>query len=427
MTTEPGFRAGRRGARTVLVAFLALAVGIGGCGTDVVSPQPATPDLTSAPTQTPVPGSAMPTVPTSPAATEAPDPTALISADCGQVVTVTKPRAAPRQGLAVFSTADGVAIYGTGNNTIAPLASDGSRPRFRTPGVVTFVRLREESDDEHTFGQDSLVEVDLGTKHATDILQFSDSILAYDWNGDGTVLAYLLRTQTPTLVGPHLLCAFDSRTGKTSLLRRIENPFGTGIGQHEETAVSWSLRDEYILVTDTAARPSLFVISLDGRDTTPPQNGTFGRWMSDIQALFQEDPQNAGAAWEWMLMSAASGATRPANFPNTAFRPAAAPSGNLIAFDDGDPDRPAVFVFDTVTHTTKKLADGYVAPIWIGPEVVAVTAVKPCLSEEFCDIPWVPQAKTVAINVDTGEVGALALPTTLNEATRYGTIDVLLP
>jgi hypothetical protein len=326
----------------------------------------------------------------------------------------------------VFSTANGVGVYSTSNNTIAPVDADGSRPRFRTPGVVSFVRLREAPDDEHTFGQDSLVEVDLGTKQATELLQFSDAILAHDWNADGTVLAYLLRTQTPTLVGPHLLCSFDSQTGKTSLLRRIENPFGTSVGQHEETAVFWSPTDEYILVTDTAARPSLFVISVDGRDATTPQNGTFGRWMSDIQVLFQEDPQNAAAAWEWLLMSAASGATRPVDFPSTAFRPAASPSGTLVAFDDGDPDRPAVYVLDTVTHTAKKLAVGYVAPIWIGPDVVAVTAVKPCLSEEFCDIPWVSQTKTVAINVDTGKVRALELPTTLNEATRYGTIDVLL-
>lgn len=220
--------------------------------------------------------------------------------------------------------------------------------------------------------------------------RFPNSLLAYDWNDDGTVLAYLLRTQTPTLVGPHLLCAFDSRTGKTSVLRRIENPFGTSVGQREETAVSWSPGAEAVLVTDTAARPSLFIVTIDGRDTVEPRTGTFGRWLSDNRVLFQEDPQDATAPWEWLALSAATGAPRPSEFPVAAFRPSASPSGKLIAYDDGDADKPAVFVFDAETRATTHLADGFVAPIWIGPDVLAATAVQPCTAGEFCDIPWSP-------------------------------------
>jgi hypothetical protein len=292
---------------------------------------------------------------------------------------------------------------------------------------VSFVQLRENPDGEHTFGQDSLLELDLGADSTTEILRFTNSLLAYDWNADGTVLAYLLRTQTPTLVGPHLLCSFDSRTGTTSLLRRIEHPFGTSVGQREETAVSWSPGDDAVLVTDTAARPSLFIVTIDGQDAVQPRNGTFGRWLSDIRVLFQQDPQDAAAPWEWLALSSATGATRPSEFPSAAFRPAASPSGKLIAFDDGDANKPAVFVFDTETRTARRMADGFVAPIWIGPDVLAATAVQPCTSGEFCDIPWSSLGETVAIDVETGKLRALALPTTLNEVARYGTIDVLLP
>jgi hypothetical protein len=355
-----------------------------------------------------------------------------VAADCGRVISVTEPRISPKQGLAVYSTGKGLAIYNIATDAIASLDSssspEGLRPRFRTPGLVSFVRLREEPDAEHTFGQDSLFEFDLAQKDATEILRFPNSILAYDWNADGTILAYLLRTQTPTLVGPHLLCSFDSRTGEAALLRRIDNPFGTGAGQHEETAVSWAPSRDVVLVTDTAARPSLFVVTIDGHDAVPPQNGTFGRWLSDDQLMFQEDPNDTAAPWEWLLLSSATGAARPFGFPSAAFRPAVSPSGNLIAFDDGDPDRPKIQLFDTEKRTTtRSLAAGYVAPIWIGPSLVAATAVQPCASGEFCDIPWTPTGDTTGINTETGGRQALALPTTLAQVTRYGAIDVLLP
>lgn len=408
-------------------ACLALALVFGACS-PVISPQPGT----MSPPQSPAPASpASATPPSSTEQTEAPDPTAQIAADCGQVITATAPQSSPKRALAAYSTTKGLFVYNVTNNATAHLDSstspDGLRPRFRAPSLVSFARLRVTPDDEHTFGQDLLVEFDIGAETAIEILRFPNSILAYDWNADGTVLAYLLRTQTPTLIGPHLLCSFDSRTGETSLLRLIERPFGTSVGQREETAVSWAPNGLLILVTDTAARPSVFVVTADGHDATPPRNGTFGRWLSDDQLMFQEDSQDATVPWEWLLMSSATGATRPFGFPSAAFRPAISPSGNLIAFDDGDRDGPAVHIFDTEARTARRIIVGYVAPIWIGPNTIAVTEVGPCTSGEFCDIPWSTSGSTVAINTETGTRQDLALPTTLAEGIRYGPIDVLLP
>ncbi len=432
LTTEPEVRARDTGARArkakaVAATLLGFGLVFGACS-PIVSPQPATPS----PAQSLMPESTTRSVPpTSAPETEFPDPSAVVVADCGRVIAATEPRPAPKQGLAVYSTPNGLSLYSISSNSSAHLdasnSPSGLRPRFRTPRLVSFVHLRENPDGAHTFGQDSLVEFDLQADSATELLRFPNSLLAFDWNDDGTVLAYLLRTQTQTLVGPRILCSFDSRTGKTSVLRQIENPFGTSVGQREETAVAWSPGSEAVLVTDTAARPSLFIVTIDGRDTVEPRNGSFGRWLSDNRVLFQEDPQEAAAPWEWLALSAATGATRPSGFPSAAFRPAASPSGKLIAYDDGDADQPAVFVFDTETRATTHLADGFVAPIWIGPDVVAATAVQPCTSGEFCDIPWSPLESTVAIHVETGNVGDLALPTTLNEVARYGPIDVLLP
>lgn len=427
MTTDPAVpdrRPGARAGRVVALAAVssALALVLSACS-PVVSPQPTT----TSPTPSGVPATA---ATTSQPETEPPDPTADIALDCGQVVAPTEPRLSPNEGLAVYSTSDGLSTYDIASNEnalIDPSTSPaGLRPRFRTPGLVSFVQRREQPDDGHTFGQDSLVERDLGGDGTTEILRLPDSLLAYDWNDEGTVLAYLLRTQTPTLVGPHLLCSFDSRTGRTALFRQIENPFGTGVGQHAETAVSWAPGGGSVLVTDTAAVPSLFVVTADGHDVVAPQTGTFGRWLSDTEILMQQDPQDAAAPWPWLVLSSTTGATQPADLPNAAFRPAVSPSGGLIAFDDGDPTKPAVYVFDIEARTAKRLEEGFVAAVWIGPDVVAATAVTACAGE-FCDIPWVPIEKTVAIDVNTGSIRALALPTTLNEVTRYGAIDVLLP
>lgn len=414
-------------ATVAAAAVLALALVFSACD-PVVTPQPATtlPTLSFPPTSG-APASPATTTPR----TQAPDPTAAVVADCGRVIAATGARVAPKQGLAVYSTPDGLSIYRIADNRNAVLdpsvAPAGLRPQFRTPRLVSFVQLRKGPDDQHTFGQDSLVELDLQADRTTELLRFTDGLLAFDWNDEGTIVAYLLRTQTPTLVGPHLLCSFDTRTGETTLLRSIENPFGTGTGQREETAVSWSPGSAAVLVTDTAARPSLFIVTNDGRDTVEPRNGTFGRWLSDNRVLFQEDPQDAAAPWEWQVMSAATGATRPSEFPSFAFRPAASPSGKLIAFDDGDPEGPAVYVFDTETQGVRRLADGYVAPIWIGAGVLAATAVKACTLGEFCDLPWSPVGSAVAIDVAAGTVQPIALSTTLNEVARYGAIDVMLP
>lgn len=155
------------------------------------------------------------------------------------------------------------------------------------------------------------------------------------------------------------------------------------------------------------------------------QSGTFARWLSDDQLMFQADPQDATAPWEWLL-SPATGATRSFGFPTEAYRPAISPSGASVAFDEGDGTRPGILVFDTETREARKLAEGYVAPIWVGPDIVLASAGGACTFAEFCEIPWSTLGKTAAIDVRTGITGQSSLPTTLSEVARYGVIDVVL-
>lgn len=386
------------------------------------SPEQSNPPESTTPTNPPASAST-----TSPPTVEPREPT---DAACGQVIATTDPRGSSATSLAVFSSAQGLSVYNVAADSVELFretnSPNGHRPGLRTPGLVSFVRQREPSDEGHLFGQDSLYELDLDGGQTTEILRLSNLLTRYDWNQDGTLLAYQLRTETPSRIGPRFLCLFDSRSGETSMLRSIERPFGTGTGQREETAVTWSPTGRFILAVETAAQPSLFVVDVDGRDVVAPRDGTFARWLSDERVVFQEDP-HTDRLRPWVSLSTMTGRTRPFGLPNRAYRPAFSPGGDMVAFDDGDGDEPSIFVFDIEQGTSRMLARGYVAPVWLGPDLIAATAAGPCPSENFCPIPWSVLGTTVGIDPTTSEDRQLALPTTLQEVHRYGVIDVFMP
>lgn len=426
---QPNTRRRRRGLARWPDLAAAVMITVAACN-PVVSPGPQSASPTSA-APTGGPSALRTSPPPDGVASEEPEPTAPASTDCGQVMAATAPQGGqPSRARALYQTEAGLFIYDVAANSSRQIDDEssptGPPAQFRTSTLISVVRHREGPDDAHTFGQDSLFEYDAAAKRSTEILRLPDSLLAHDWSPDGAVLAYLLRFQTPTLLGSHLLCAFDSRTGTASLVRHIENPFGTGVGQREETAVTWSPDGGAILVTDTAAQPSLFVVTLDGRDIVGPRAATFGRWAAADRLILQETPQDGSADWEWLYLATQTGTTHGFGLPATAYRPAISPSGDQIAYDDGKA-QPSVYVFNTAERTSERLATGYVAPIWIGPNTVAMTAADPCTAGDFCEVPWTAQETTGAVDLATGKTVALALPSTLSGVVRYGVIDIQLP
>jgi hypothetical protein len=357
-------------------------------------------------------------------------PSTTLITGCGQVIATTAPgELRTTKGRAAFASSEGLAVYEIDADAIrmidASASADGPAPKFRTPDQVTFTRMREQADESHTFGQDSLYEVSLASGETTELLRLPNRLLGYDWNPAGTVLAYQLRAETATQILPVAICAFDTTTRETRLVASIERPFGTATDQREEESITWSEDGRQILAVETAAQPGIFVVDQAGHQTVQPRVGTFARWLPDKSVLYQRDPQDTSKSWDWFQVSLADGHNRPFDLPDQAFRPALSPDGTIIAFDDGR-STPSVFLFNIKSKTIRELASGFVGPIWLSPTIIAATSATPRSPADSTEIPWSVSGATSRIEIATGELRPLALPSTVTHVTRFGVIDVLL-
>jgi dipeptidyl aminopeptidase/acylaminoacyl peptidase len=393
-----------------------LVAALAGC-TPEVSPPARSPELTLAP---PSGRSSFEPV-SSPSQSPA-------TAECGGVINTTEPARTSEESLAAVSSQAGLSTYEVATDEVALRDPNNSPfglvPRFRTPTQVTVVRQRESAAEGLLWGQDSLHEFDTERGESKEILRLPNHVLGHDWSPDGTRLAFLLRKDA----GPEdllvQLCVFDSRNASASLVQLLEPPIGTATGQREETMVTWSPDGARILVVDTAEEPSLVIIEADGFEKLDARSGTFGRWLSNDEIFYQEDP-HTDLVSTWTLLSLATGRRTRFELPARSYRPALSPDGRWIAFDDGDRAKPAIFLFDVHLGTKRRLIRGYVAPVWLDPDVVAASGAGTCQGGT-CPIPWATTGETVGIYVSTGAQSQLNLPTTLQEDPRNGVIDVWL-
>jgi len=249
-------------------------------------------------------------------------------------------------------------------------------------------------------------------------------VMAQDWSPHGARLAFLLRKGEVPETLLVLLCMFDSRSATTSLVQVLESPDGTGTGQREETNVTWSPLGTRILTLDTAEARAIAIVDAAGYEKRETRSGTFARWLSDDE-IFYQDRAPTDVVPDWTAVSLETGRTNTFALPAGNYRPALSPDGRWIAFDDGDGERPAIFLLDLKRGTTRQLIRGYVAPVWLGPEIIAASAAGPCLRAS-CPIPWSTSGTTVRIDLSSGEHAPISLPTTLQEYVRNGVIDVWL-
>jgi hypothetical protein len=363
-----------------------------------------------------------------PTPSPAPSPTGSIASNCGEVIDTTEPSAQAAGPMAVFSSPAGLSFYNIATDKVVTpyegASQSGLLPRFRTSNQVSFVRQREPSDEAFVEGQNSVYEFDLGTGEATEILRLPNRLMGQDWSPDGNLLLYQLRAQSETELFPVQLCEFDARSGTTSLVTQLQPPIGTGTGQREETMVTWSPQGTRLLVADTAQEPSIVILAANGYAQVEARSGTFGRWLSDHEIFYQERP-HTDLVSDWTWLSLETGRTKTFGLPARSYRPALSPDGRWIAFDDGDSERPSVFLLDMRDGTVRRLIRGYLAPVWLDSETLAASGAGRC-HQAICPIPWSTSGTTVAIDLSTGDETALRLPTTLQERPRNGLIDVWL-
>ena len=159
------------------------------------------------------------------------EPSGTPLASCGEVVTIQAAGDGRRTGVAVVADPGGLFEYDVASDSVVDLGQDPAvnspPPKFHGPSLITFAKLREQSDPAHTFGQDSLYELDLATGRATELVRLPDHIRAFEWSPDGAMLAYEVRRQTASELLPESLCLFNARTGATEPIKSIESPFGT--------------------------------------------------------------------------------------------------------------------------------------------------------------------------------------------------------
>lgn len=403
-----------------LVTAVVIASTLAACNLPPSNPPASITPTAVATSASPAPSTEVPTEPPQPS--EAPSKTG--NEGCGRLVATADPRGSASKPVAVFASPDGLSLYDITANAVTVLdrtASERVRtPRFRAPSLVSFARQREPADEGHTFGQDSIYELDLERKQAEEMIRLPSRLLAFDWSSDGTELAYLVEFGDQS---DNRLCTLDTRSGAMRSIRSFSYTVGRGGHQWDEVSVAWAPTARGILVVHTTTvQPSVHVVDIDGRDLAPPQMGTFARWLGDETVLFLEGhPQATQGPWHWFSLSTTTGQKRKYGLPDEGFRPALSPDGDLIAFDDGA-EEPSIYVFDVETGTSRRLARGYVTPVWLGPDLIAATAAGPCPSSNFCVIPWLPSDTTIGIEPASRDQRPLPLTTTLQ-----GVMDVLLP
>lgn len=306
-------------------------------------------------------------------------------------------------------------------------SSDGGlRPRFRDEQRISFVQARGRPDLIHPAGQDSIFEFDLAEQQATEILKLPADVRGYAWSPDGNQLAYqvsIFVEAEGTTLRRSALCLLSSSM-KPRVIRTFGDYLGTHASQNDEQIVSWSADGRAILVLDTYQSPSLYVLDLSGRDLLAPWEGRFGRWFPGDSSVLYREVDEAGRPGRWFTVDVASGERRALPMPAGTFRPAISPSGESIAFDDGDVDAPTVFAYDVLKRSTRRLVRGYGAPIWLSPSLVAAVKAGPCPSGTECGDWWMPLGKVIGIRSDSAQPRQLRLHTTLSEQRLFSTIDV---
>ncbi len=307
-------------------------------------------------------------------------------------------------------------LYEINTQTHSRLTNDGATtveilPQFPSGSSVSFV----ESDAEQKPGV-ALFELDFtpGSKPKELFRIEGGNIFRYDWHPDGGSVAFLQFNDDESSA----LKIWTRSDGKLRTVKTFPKLLGRGVGQTDEVSVAWSPDGKSLLVVDTFRDPPLkvtmWVLDIDGKDRAPARSGTFGRWTDPNSIIYRE---YAGAGG-WFRLTLDSNTKTALKVPAERFGPVLSRNGFFLAVNDGA-STPSVYVYDLVAGSGTKVGPG-VVPIWIGPEELAVTDVRPCSAEEECGEapPWKPTGTASRLEGDSDNAEVIFPGWTLNADVR---------
>jgi hypothetical protein len=339
--------------------------------------------------------------------TPTPSPTATATDTASQ-----SPAAGPRATSVVYGDRGELWLYDVVTDTVRRLTSDGEdprqyRPQFRDSNTISYIQDATIFDLDTTGGKPRKV------------FKEGDDIRAFEWSPDGSSLAAIV------LAGrAWRLSVLNASNGKVRDIKTVSlSDFGRGGVDDDETKLAWSPEGTKIAVVDTGALEAsapnfagntMLVVATDGSEPIPARRGSFARWSPDGTTIYYTDFMGAGRLFAVEL---ASGTVTPLAATAPVRRPAPAPVGALIAYDDGNAAT-SVLVFNAATGATRRLGAG-LAPLWLAPDVLMATNTRPCSGEECNEgPPWVVTGSTIRLPL-SGATAPLKARTTLDADVRY--------
>lgn len=348
----------------------------------------------------------------------------------------TVPESGPStEGTAVVYTTGGdLFLYDVASDSTRRLTNGGwdhpaGRPRFRDANTVTFGTeeyIEGPTPDSGGTYTARIVDLDLRTGVQREVLRSGESFAAWTWSPARDLLATLTYGNEADGPSVHLL---EVDTGEDRVLRTLDIAAEGRCGDDsDDIALRFSPDGSAIVVTQTAGQeddPTMWVVGLDGLDRAAPRRATHPVWSPDSRRLYYRDYDGEAG---WMSLDVAAGATTPVQASPATHRPALSPDGRLLALDDGgwshggesmegSAHAPAALLYDLESGTETRLGDGRVGPLWLSPTTVALTDSSMC---EDCMGMWEPAGTVTAVDVRTGESRRIALGSTLDADTWFG-------
>jgi hypothetical protein len=310
-------------------------------------------------------------------AAKSPSSSPSASASASPLVT-SRPQPAP-VSLIVHMTKgyDGIALYTVAKNKERVLLK-GTRlgePRFVDATTISYV---ESTGDGATL-RNSLRQMPIAGGPSKTLFSTPVSITTYAWSPGRTAVAFLGHDDRG--YGFYVW----NRGGKVELRRRIPSQLGRDGTDLDEQHVEWSKNGERVLVVATGAGApgdamysTLFVIS-KGKDLIAPRVGTFGRWISADEIVYEE----FAGEYQWHLVDVATGNERVLSAAPKSARPALWRDKTAMVYDRADDDL-TLHLYSFTDGTDRVIATGGASPVWVATNTIAYSNVAACTNASEC-------------------------------------------